>query len=143
MQNTTIVEPEMFREIFKPRYKKLFDRIKEHGGLPFFHCCGYMGEIFDELVDLGIRGLWHQMNLYEEDAVLEEKCKENKIAVFIHPDRQKLIPLGTPQEIRSYIKRKAEKYKKMGGGGIFYVEIEDDAPFENVLALFEAIDQYR
>jgi len=31
----------------------------------------------------------------------------------------------------------------MGGGGIFYVEIEDDAPFENVLALFEAIDQYR
>ena len=102
-----------------------------------------MGEIFDELVDLGIRGLWHQMNLYEEDKYLEQKCRDHKIAVFIHPDRQNLIPLGTPALISEYIRRKAEKYKNMGGGGIFYVEIEDDAPFENVLALFEAIDKYR
>jgi len=142
-QWSTIVDPGLFREIFKPRYAKLFERVRAHGGLPFLHCCGFMGEIFDEFVGLGIRGLWHQMNLYEEDKSLEQKCKEHKIAVFIHPDRQNLMPLGTPVQIKAYIKRKAEKYKEMGGGGIFYVEIENDAPFENVLALFEAIDQYR
>ena len=142
-QWSTIIDPEMFREIFKPRYIKLFDRVRKYGGLPFFHCCGYMGEIFDELVDIGIRGLWHQMNLYEEDTYFEQKCKDHQIAVFIHPDRQHLIPLGTPVQIKEYIRRKAEKYKEMGGGGIFYIEIENDAPFENVAALFEAVDQFR
>ena len=142
-QNSTIISPSMFREIFKPRYAKLIERVKAHGGLPFFHCCWFMGEIFDELVDLGIRGLWHQLNLYEENPYLEQRCRDNHIAVFIHPDRQNLIPLGTPARIKEYIKRKAEKHKNMGGGCIFYIEIEDDAPFENVLALFEAINQYR
>jgi uroporphyrinogen-III decarboxylase len=142
-QYSTMIDLGMFREIFKPRYAKLFDRVRSYGGLPFFHCCGFMGEIFDELVELGMRGLWHQLNLYEEDKYLEQKCKENKIAIFIHPDRQHLMPLGKPDQIRKYIERKAEKYKKMGGGGIFYVEIENDAPFENVVALFEAIDQNR
>ena len=142
-QWSTIIDLHVFREIFKPRYIKLFDKIRDYGGLPFFHCCGFMGEIFNELVDIGIRGLWHQMNLYEEDKYLEQKCKENKIAVFVHPDRQNLIPLGTPTQIKEYIKRKAEKYKKMGGGGIFYIEVENDAPFENIVALFEAVDQFR
>jgi hypothetical protein len=67
----------------------------------------------------------------------------NKIAIYIHPDRQRLIPLGTPQQIDSYIRSAAEKYKKLGGGGIFYVEIENDSPFENVKALVEAINKYR
>lgn len=67
----------------------------------------------------------------------------NKIAIYIHPDRQRLIPLGTPLQIDSYIRLAAEKYKKLGGGGIFYVEIENDAPFENVKALVEAINKYR
>ena len=142
-QWSPIIDPELFREIFKPWYARMFDKITQFGGLPFFHCCGFMGEIFDELVDMGIRGLWHQMNLYEEDKHLEQKCKDNKIAVFIHPDRQHLIPLGTPVQIKEYIRRKADKYKKMGGGGIFYVEIENDAPFDNVVALFEAIEQFR
>ncbi len=32
---------------------------------------------------------------------------------------------------------------RLGGGGIFYVEIENDAPFGNVEALLTAIDEYR
>jgi len=31
----------------------------------------------------------------------------------------------------------------IGGGGIFYVEIENDAPWENVKTLIEAIHEYR
>ncbi|MCK4990790.1 MAG: hypothetical protein KAS29_09905, partial [Bacteroidales bacterium] len=62
---------------------------------------------------------------------------------YIHPDRQQLIPLGTPAEIEKAIANYAEKYHKIGGGAIFYVEIENDAPFENVKALVESIHKYR
>lgn len=143
MQNATIVDPVMFKEIYKPLYKKLFDRVKFYGGLPFLHCCGYMGKILDEFIDLGVRGLWPQLNLYYSDQEFIEKCRENRIAIYLHPDRQRLVPLGSPREIEKYICGLAERYHRMGGGGIFYVEIENDAPFENVKALFRSIDKYR
>jgi hypothetical protein len=63
--------------------------------------------------------------------------------LYIHPDRQYLIPRGTPVQIARTIGAYAERYHTYGGGGIFYVEIENDAPFENVKALIEAIDRYR
>jgi uroporphyrinogen decarboxylase len=141
--NSTLVSPDSFREIFKPLYQRLFRHIQKSGGLIFLHCCGYMGELLDEFIEMGIRGLWPQLNLYDKDESFTSKCRMNKIAIYIHPDRQRLIPLGTPHQIDSYIRIAADKYRKLGGGGIFYVEIENDAPFENVKALVEAINKYR
>jgi len=46
-------------------------------------------------------------------------------------------------EIERSIANYAEKYHKIGGGAIFYVEIENDAPFENVKAMLESIDKYK
>lgn len=142
MQNSTLISVESFRKIFKPHYEKLFKRVQDAGGLVFLHCCGFMGEFLDEFIEMGIRGLWPQLNRYD-DVKFFQKCSRNKIAFYIHPDRQKLIPLGTPEQIDSYVKFYANKIKHLGGGGIFYVEIENDAPFENVNALVKAIDKYR
>ena len=65
------------------------------------------------------------------------------MTMYIHPDRQYLIPNGSPAEIETAIKNYAETYHALGGGGIFYVEIENDAPFDNVKALIEAIHRWR
>ena len=75
------------------------------------------------------------------DAV--EKCRDHRVAIYIHPDRQRLVPLGTPAEIDATIRAYAERYHALGGGGIFYIEMENDAPFENVKALIEAVHRYR
>lgn len=141
-QTGPLVSPETFRSLFKSHYRDMFEKIHNAGKKVFFHCCGRMGYILDELFDLGIDGLWHQSGLYDSDE-FAEKCRQNGVTVYIHPDRQHLIPLGTPDEIRTTIKRFADRHHKLGGGGIFYVEIENDAPFENVKALIEAIDIYR
>ena len=120
----------------------MFDRIKKAGRRIFYHSCGNIGPIFDELAGLGIDGFWHQVALYDAEA-FAKKCKERRITVYIHPDRQRLIPLGTPKEIDRQIKTYADLYHKMGGGGILYVEMENDAPFENVEALVKAVHKYR
>lgn len=142
-QTSTLISPDLFGDLFKPRYKRLIDRIKEAGGLPFLHCCGYMGELMGEFMELGIRGLWPQIMLFDQDPLAQSMCVEHKMAIYIHPDRQQLIPLGTPAQIEEYIRTTAQKYKALGGGAIFYVEIENDAPFENVQALIESIHRYR
>jgi len=142
-QTSTIVSPDLFRKIFKLRYQKLMEPIRKAGRRIFFHSCGYLGEIFDELLDLGINGLWPQIRLHESSPGALDKCRERKVTIYIHPDRQRLIPLGTPAEIEAEIKWYAELYKKNGGGGIFYVEMENDAPFENVQALIRSIHKYR
>jgi uroporphyrinogen decarboxylase len=142
-QTATIVSPALFRDAFVPRYRELMAPVKAAGRRVFFHTCGFLGGIFDELLDLGIDGMWPQIGLFDSDSRYAEMCRERKIAIYVHPDRQRLIPFGTPQEIDAAIRAYAEKYRRMNGGGIFHVEMENDAPWENVEALVRAIDCYR
>jgi hypothetical protein len=109
----------------------------------FFHSCGFLGAIFDELLDLGIRGLWPQIGLFEADTAHIGRCRERSVAIYIHPDRQHLVPRGAPHEIEAKIRNYAQTYHRLHGGGIFYIEIENDAPFENISALLEAAHRYR
>jgi uroporphyrinogen decarboxylase len=142
-QTSTLVSPALFHDIFRPLYQMLMAPIKAAGRRVFFHNCGYPGKIFDELLDLGIDGMWPQIGLFETDPRYAAACRERRVAIYIHPDRQRLIPFGTPGEIGRYIGGFAERYHQLGGGGIFHVEMENDAPWENVEALIMAIDRYR
>ena len=142
IQTGPLVPPELFHRIFRPRYEEIFKEIKQTGRRIFFHSCGMLGPIFDELVDMGIDGIWHQANRYSEPDFVA-KCRANNVTAFLHPDRQHLIPFGSPAEIRDRIRRYADTYHELGGGGIFYVEIENDAPWENVKALIESIQEFR
>ena len=87
--------------------------------------------------------IWPQIRWFESDPARIAACWDRKVGLYVHPDRQRLIPLGTPEEICGEIRRYADLGRRLGGGVIFYVEIENDAPFENVKALLEAIDAFR
>lgn len=138
-----ILPPALFRKHFVPRYARLMAPIHEAGRKVFFHSCGCLAGTLDELIDLGIDGLWPQIGFFESNPALFEQCACNKVTLYIHPDRQYLVPRGTPSEIEAVIKAFAKQYHDRRGGGIFYVEIENDAPFENVKALVEAIHRWR
>jgi len=142
-QQAPMVAPELFRSIFKPRYDLLMEPIRQAGIKIFFHSCGTLGAILPDLIDLGIDCLWPQLPLFEQRPEQFALCSDAGVSLYLHPDRQYLVPRGTPQEIEATVRAYAERYHKLGGGGLFYVEIENDAPFENVEALITAIDRYR
>ncbi|MCF6284164.1 MAG: hypothetical protein L3K26_03110 [Candidatus Hydrogenedentes bacterium] len=142
-QNAPLISPSSFQHLFKPHYETLMGPVRKAGKKVFFHSCGYLGGTLDELIDLGISGLWPQITLLESNPMFLEKCRKHKLAIYIHPDRQYLVPKGSPEEIDATIKRYAERYHAAQGGGIFYIEIENDAPFENVKALVEALHKWR
>jgi hypothetical protein len=142
IQTSPIVSPTLFRRVFLPRYRRIMAPMQRAGVKVLFHSCGHLGPILDDLIDLGVDGIWPQLSIYDEETVAQ-MCKERGIAMYIHPDRQRLIPLGTPSEIEAEIRTYAERHHELGGGGVFYVEIENDAPFENVKALIESVHRYR
>ncbi len=141
-QNSLFLSPEIFREIFKPRIADLIKPIKDAGKKVLYHCCGAAEPLFKDFIDLGIDCYWHQMGLYDDEA-FAKKAADVGIVLYLHLDRQNLIPKASPAEIEQAVKKYADIHKKLGGGAIFYVEIENDAPFENVEALIRSIDLYR
>ena len=48
------INPLLWREIFKPRYKKLFKRAKRRNGFVMFHSDGNITPIVEDLVEIGI-----------------------------------------------------------------------------------------
>ncbi|MEW6750875.1 MAG: uroporphyrinogen decarboxylase family protein [Candidatus Latescibacterota bacterium] len=141
-QTGPMVSPGLFRTLVKPRYAELMERVHGAGRRAFLHCCGRVGPLLDDFLDLGIDGYWPQITCYHAEE-LAQRCCQHRVAVYIHPDRQHLVPLGTPAQIDAYIRTFARRHRRLGGGGIFYVEMENDAPWENVQALIEAIHRYR
>ncbi len=139
-QDSLLISPRVFREVFKPRLAELIAPVKAAGRRVLYHSCGAVYPLYQDLVDLGIDVLWHQIGLYDPEAFAREAAG-NRTALFLHMDRQRLIPLGTPREIRETVRRYRDIHMNLGGGAIFYVEIENDAPFENVEALVTAVHE--
>ncbi len=142
-QQAPMISPALFRKALKPRYERLFASVRKGGGRVFFHCCGRLGYVLDELIEMGIDCLWPQLSIYQDDEEFLTKCLDRRATLLLHPDRQRLIPRGTPEEIERFVEGCARRYRKAGGGGIFYVEMENDAPFENAEALIKAIDKHK
>lgn len=142
-QTAPIISPTLFRNVFRPIYARLFDLVKSAGARVFFHSCGDLGPIFDDLLDLGIDLIWPQISWFEANPHRMALCRERRVAFYVHPDRQRLVPLGTPNAIRAEMRRYAELGHSLNGGVIFYVEIENDAPFENIRTLIESIHEFR
>jgi uroporphyrinogen decarboxylase len=139
-QDSLLISPKVFRDVFKPRLASLMAPVRRQNGRIFYHSCGTVHPLYNDLVEIGINGLWHQIGLYDAEQFADEAAR-NRTVLFLHMDRQRLVPLGTPHQIRETVKRYAEIHRKRGGGAIFYVEIENDAPFENVEALIQAVHE--
>ena len=59
-------------------------------------------------------------------------------------DTQKTLPFGTPQEVRDEVRERIEIFAP-GGGFVFSTihNVQADTPIENLLAMFEAVSEYR
>jgi uroporphyrinogen decarboxylase len=53
-QDNLMIPPELWREIFKPWYKRIFDEIHNHGMQVWFHSCGNIYTIINDLLECGL-----------------------------------------------------------------------------------------
>ncbi|OPZ83150.1 MAG: hypothetical protein BWY76_02408 [bacterium ADurb.Bin429] len=57
-------------------------------------------------------------------------------------DRQKVMPYGTPEQVRAHIRNVFDHLGTPGGGIIACGEIGPDTPLENIRAMYETFTAY-
>ena len=142
-QNGMLISPELWRDVFKPRIKAMFEdfrRVKP-GIKIAWHSCGSIIPIIPDFIEIGLDILNPLQPLARdmEPNFLKENFGDLLI-FFGGIDIQDLLPHATPEQIKSEVKRIAGILGK-GGGYIIAPahNIQDDTPVENVVAFFEAV----
>lgn len=139
-QDRLLVRPVTWRGFFKARYKRMFDAIKDGGALVWFHSDGYILDIIPDLLEIGVDVLNPQHLIMGDERVAA--VASGKCCIRTDIDRQWLIPHGTPDAIREYVKKVLKLFGDYNGGIILHGEVGPDVPLENVQALYSAFYDY-
>ena len=145
-QGGALFSPDFYRRIVKPRQKKLVSHIKTLTNAKiWYHTCGGCTELIPELLDNGVDILNPvQVSAAGMDAQ-ELKKRFGKDVVFWGGgcDSQHILPFATAQEVKADAKQYIEIFKP-GGGYVFnnVHNIQGGVPPENIIALFEAANDY-
>ena len=143
-QRGMMMSPDLFRKFLKPRYKKMIRAAKNERQEPliFFHSDGDPWAVIPDLIEIGVNVLNPcQPECNDFGALKREYGKYLSFwgAIGI----QDLLPFGTPADIRREVRRIMAGLGKDGGLllGPTHV-IEPEVPWENLLALYDAIDEF-
>lgn len=131
-----LINPIVWREVFKPLYKEYCDMIHAAGKFAFFHTDGNTEKFFNDFVEIGIDAVNSQlfiMNIEE----LGKKFK-GKITFWGEIDRQSIIPFGVPDDVKKAVMKVRRALDDGNGGVIAQCEWGKYNPIENVEAVFEA-----
>ena len=140
-QNGMLLSPAMWREFVKPRQKYFNAAIKKE--FPeitiFYHCCGSIREIIDDLIEIGVDILNPiQPKAKNMDGASLKTLYGKKVAFHGGVDTQDILPHGQPSEIRQEVQRLIRVLGRSGG----YIlapahSIQPDVPVDNILALYD------
>jgi len=140
-QDRLMVNPSLWREFFKPRYKEMFKLVHDHGAYVYFHSDGYIMDIIPDLAEIGVDILNPQFSCFNLEELAE--TVHDKICVSSDIDRQYVLPYGSPTEVKEYVRRVIELFSHDGRGGLICRgEINIDVPLRNVEAMYKAFNKY-
>jgi len=139
MQENMFMPPDTWREYFKGWYKRIIEDAKGYGLMVYFHCCGNLFEVIGDLIDIGI-DILDPIQTSARRMVWEDLKREFGRHVCFHGgmDVQKLLPHGTPEQVRAEVRRVKELFD--GEGGVLLGPshlLTRDTPLENVMAMYE------
>lgn len=143
-QLATIISPKLYREVFKPRQKLIFERIRRRPGLHLFlHSCGAIAGILPDLIEAGVeiinpvqtsaRGM--------DPAALKREFGKDLTFWGGGCDTQHVLPEATPDEVRRHVKERVEIFAP--GGGFVFCQIHNilpNVPPDNIAEMYAAVN---
>ena len=112
-QTGPFFSPQIFREFFKPYYKKIFDRCREVGVHSWMHACGNVEPLIGDWIEIGLDVI-HPIQRHAMDPLAIERKHGGKITFFGGLDVQQVIPWGTPEEVREEVRFLIDTYWRGG-----------------------------
>jgi uroporphyrinogen decarboxylase len=145
MQDRTTVSPAMYRRLIKPRQARAFRFIHDHTPAPLlYHTCGSVYAILDDLIEIGVDALNPvQITAANMDAARLKKEFGDRISFWGGIDSARILPWGTPEQVRDEVRR---IIGTLGPGGGYVLNsvhnIQPGVPVENLVAMIDAAREF-
>ncbi len=140
-QRGVILGPDRWRRFIKPRARQLYERARNAGKTVITHCCGNVFDLIPDLIDMGLDALEslqpEAMDVYE----IKKRYGKN-LRLWGGLGTQRVLPFGSPPEVRDEIHRLIAELGR-GGGYILAPAkpLMEDVPTENAVAVIEEFAQ--
>ena len=142
-QQGMMMSPALWRRVFKPRIRYLFEEFKsvKPDIKIAWHSCGSIRPIIPDFIEIGLDILNPIQPLADQmDPVSIKSEFGQDLILFGAVDIQHLLRKGSPAQINDDVQRKIEILGKNGGYIIAPAHnIQADTPLENILAFFETV----
>jgi uroporphyrinogen decarboxylase len=139
-QRGIIIGPKRWRKFLKPRWAQIYAAVHRHGMFVMHHSCGSVAEIMPDLIEIGMDVLESVqpeaagMNPYE----LKKKWGD-QICFWGGLGSQSIIPFGTPEQIKTEVRRLKTDLGYNGGYILAPAKpLQPETPIANALAVLEA-----
>lgn len=116
-QQNLMISPQIFREIFKPQYKRIIDTAHECNMDVRFHTDGKINAILEDFIELGVDIInIHQPRLVNIEEI--SRIARGKICFESTVDIQATLPKGDKKKIEEEVKELLNKWATPQGGFI-------------------------
>jgi uroporphyrinogen decarboxylase len=146
-QQALEISPKIYRDVFKPRQRMIFDAVKKHSGLHLFlHSCGSIVDILPDLIEIGVEIINPVQTSARGMDPRRLKKEFGKDLTFWGGgcDTQRVLPLASPKEIEAHVKERIDIFAP--GGGFVFTQVHNIMPHvppQNIVAMVDTVKQFR
>jgi len=137
---------ESFRSLYMPYYKKINGWIHENTHWKTMkHSCGSIRAIIPHFIESGF-DILNPVQYSADNMNLKDLKREFGMDITFHGggvDTQKILPFGTPEEVRDEVLRNCDIMGENGGFIFGAVHcIQANTPVENIVAMIDAVHEF-
>lgn len=146
-QDSQFCSPETFNELWLPHYRRMNDWIHENTSWKVFkHCCGAIIPLLPCIIEAGF-DIINPVQINAKD--MDSRYLKSEFGQYLTfwgggIDTQKILPYGTPSQIKEHVLEQCEIFGK-DGGFVFNAihNIQANVPVENVVAMIDALNSMK
>jgi uroporphyrinogen decarboxylase len=145
-QTGWMIRPDTYRELIKPKQRRLVEAIKKKTDARlFFHACGAAFDLIPDLIDVGFDIINPvQVSAKGMDTKRLKQTYGKDITFWGGSvDTQHVLPFGTPAQVADEVKRRIDDLAP--GGGFILAPIHNiqaNVSPENIVAVFDTALEY-
>lgn len=145
-ERSLMISPRMYRRLLKPLHADFIAFIKSRTKAKvFFHTDGDVFDLIDDLVEIGVEVLNPiQTSAGKMSNLAELKKRYGMNLAFCGAiDTQRILPFGSPDEVRTEVRRVIDLLGRDGGYLLGAVHtIMSEVPAANIIAMVEAVQEF-
>ncbi len=143
-QQGPVMSPALYRRLIKPYHRRMAQAVKRFHKPLLLHSCGSVAAFLPDLIEIGFDAI-HPVQVTAKDMDSARLKREfgRDITFWGGIDTQRVLPRGTPADVREEVRR---RIADLGPGGGYVLgavhNIQAEVPVENILAMFEAAREF-